>query len=74
MKVNQIVSYNKVIDEEIEHPVEDEVSPSAGGITEELLRHPVGERTIEKVYDFSYSLSNTVHQQVYLFTYPIVYI
>ena len=43
---------NEVVDQEIEHPVEHEVSSSAGCVTEELLRHKVPEGRIEKIYYF----------------------
>ena len=43
---------NEVVDQEIEHPVEYEVSTSAGCVTEELLRHKVPEGRIEKIYYF----------------------
>ena len=43
---------DEVIDQEIEHPVEYEVSTSAGCVTEKLLGHKAPERRIEEIYDF----------------------
>ncbi len=43
---------NEVIDEEIENPIEHEVTSSAGCVTEQLLRHKAPERRIEEIYYF----------------------
>ena len=61
MEIYQIMADNKVINEEIEDPIEHEVAPSARGITEQLLRHDSAERPIEKIDDFGYYLREFVH-------------
>ena len=55
------MAYNKVIDQEIEDPIEDHISSSAGSITKELLRHKIAERRIEKIDYFRYYLREFVH-------------
>ena len=55
------MAYNKVIDQEIEDPIEDHISSSAGSITKELLRHDFAERRIEKIDYFRYYLREFVH-------------
>jgi hypothetical protein len=55
------VADDEVVDEEIEDPVEDEVTSAARSITEELLRHNVTERSIEKINDFRYYLREFIH-------------
>ena len=55
------MAYNKVIDQEIEDPIEDHVSASARGITKELFRHDFAERRIEKIDYFRYYLREFVH-------------
>ena len=44
--------YDVIINKEIKDPIEDEVTTSAGSITEELFRKDVAERSIEKIYYF----------------------
>lgn len=44
------VADDEVIDQEIEHPIQNEVSTSTCGITKELRREPFLEGTIEKIY------------------------
>ena len=61
MEIYQIMADNKVINQEIEDPIEHEVAPSARGITEQLLRHDSAERPIEKIDDFGYYLREFVH-------------
>lgn len=48
--MDDFVADDEVIDQEIEHPVQNEVSTSTCGITKELRREPFLERTIEKIY------------------------
>ena len=55
------MAYNKVINQEIEDPIEDHVSSSARGITKQLFRHDLAERRIEKIYYFRYYLREFVH-------------
>lgn len=55
------MSYNEIINKEIENPVKDKVSSSAGGIPKQLLRYPFGEGTIEKINDFCYYLRQFTH-------------
>ena len=50
------MSDNEIINKEIENPVKDKVSSSAGGIPKQLLRYPFGEGTIEKINDIYYYL------------------
>ena len=52
MQIYYIMADDEVIDQEIEHPVEYEVSTSAGCVTEKLLRHKVPEGRIEEIYYF----------------------
>ena len=53
--------YNKVINEEIEDPIEDHVSSSAGSVAEELLRHPLAKRRIEEINYFRDYLRDLTH-------------
>ena len=55
------MAYNKVIDQEIEDPIEDHISASAGSITKELFRHKIAERCIEKIDYFRYYLREFIH-------------
>ena len=52
---------NKVIDKEIEHPIEYKVSPPASSVTEQLSRHPSFKRTIEEIDDLCYYLRKLFH-------------
>jgi hypothetical protein len=46
------MTYNKVINQEVQHPVEHHVSASARRITEQLLRHEFAEGRVEEINDF----------------------
>lgn len=48
--MDDFVADDEVIDQEIEHPVQNEVTTSTCGIAKELRREPFLERTIEKNY------------------------
>ena len=48
---------NEVINQEIEHPIEDHISPAARRITKHLFRHNLAERGIKKVNYFGDKLS-----------------
>ena len=56
---------DEVIDQEIEHPVEYEVSTSAGCVTEKLFRHDFAERGIEEIYYFGDYLRELVHSNYF---------
>lgn len=60
-QIDYLVPYNKVIDQEVEYPVQHQITASAGGIAEQLLRHYLPERRIEKINDPSYYLCQFLH-------------
>ena len=62
-KIYILMPDDKVIDEEIEDPIEHEVTSSAGCVTEELLRHDLTERRIEKIDDFSQYVCQFIHKR-----------
>ena len=55
------MAYNKVINQEIEYPIEYHIPSSASSITKELFRHNLAERRIEKIDYFRYDLRELVH-------------
>ena len=55
------MAYNEVIDEEIEDPVQDHVSSSARGVTEDLFWNPFSERPVEEINYFGYYLREFIH-------------
>lgn len=55
------MTYDEVVNQEIEHPVEHHVSTAAGGITEQLFRHHFAERRIEEIYYLCYELRQSIH-------------
>ena len=61
MQIYQFMPYNKVINQEIEHPIEYHVSPSARRITEQLLRHNIAERLVEEINNLCYYLREFIH-------------
>ena len=61
LEINQTMPDNKVINQEIEHPIEDHISPAARRITKHLFRHNFAERGIEEIYDFGYYLREFIH-------------
>ena len=52
------MTYNKIINEKIQHPVQNHVPSAARRITKQLLRHPFFERMIEKINYFRNKLAN----------------
>ena len=59
--MNYLVPDNKVINQEIEYPIEYHIPPSARRITKHLFRHDLAERGIEEIDDFSYYLREFIH-------------
>lgn len=57
------MAYNKVIDEEVKHPIEYHIPSSASRIAEQLFRYPFGERTVEEIDYTSDYLRQTIHTQ-----------
>ena len=55
------MSDNEVVNEEIENPIENKVSTTAGRIAEQLFRHPFGKRTVEEINYFCNYLREFVH-------------
>jgi hypothetical protein len=55
------VTNYKIIDEKIKHPVEHHISSTTSGIPEQLLRHPLAKRRIEKVNYFGDYLCKFIH-------------
>jgi len=55
------MAYNKIIDQEIEDPVQDHVSSSAGCITEDLFWNPFLERPVEEINYFGDYLREFSH-------------
>ena len=53
--------YNKVINQEIQYPIEYHVSTSARRITEQLLRHNIAERLVEEIYNLCNYLREFIH-------------
>jgi hypothetical protein len=56
-QIDYLVAYNEVINQEVEYPIEDEVSSAARCVAEELFRHQFAERAIEKINTFNYFLT-----------------
>lgn len=52
---------DEVVNQEIKHPIEHEVSTTASGIAEQLLRDPFLKRPMEKINYFRYYLREFIH-------------
>ena len=46
------MTYDKIIDDEVQHPVQNHVASAACSVIKHLLRHPFFERMIEKINYF----------------------
>ena len=51
--IYQLMTYNKVIKQEIEYPIKYHITTSTGSIAEKLLWKIFTKRSIEKIDDFS---------------------
>lgn len=43
--------YHKIIDQKIQHPVQNHIRSAGEAVTEQLLRYPFPERTVEEIND-----------------------
>ena len=61
-KNHVLMSYNKVVCDEIQEPVQHKVAAAARSVTEQLTRHPFLKRMIEIIDYFRHYLRQTIHR------------
>lgn len=64
-EIYQLVSDDEIIDKEIQYPVEHHISTAARRISKQLLWHPFGKRTIEKVDEIGDYLRKSFHAKFF---------